>query len=116
MKLFLIFFISVSCVNSNHHILDHLKTINDNKADIPFEIITNYLYKYFHQKQIYFAIASMASYAEQKQFQEDLITKLMLAPRFGHFSFNFLDKIDPLQRTNRNTFNLIFVDGIISLK
>lgn len=103
-------------MNSNYHILKNLETKNDDKSIIPHEIISNYLYKYFYHKQVYLTIVIMSSNSEQKHFQEDSIGKLMLIPDFGYFSINFLDKVDQLQRGNRNAFSLIFVDGIASLK
>lgn len=107
---------SVWCVKCNRHLLKSLETINDDKAVIPLEIVTNYLYTYFYQKQVYLTIVIMSSNAEQENFQEDFITKLMVAPKFGRFQYNFLNELDQLQRGNQNAFSLIFIDGITSLK
>lgn len=102
------------CVVSNHHILKKIGT-NDDKMVI--EIISNYLNKYFYHKQVYLTIAIMSSNSEQAHFHKDIITKLMLSPKFGDLPFNILDNsIDQKQPKNSNAFNLIFIDGIVALK
>lgn len=116
MKIVSLLLISFLCVDCSQYLLKNLEIANDSDAIIPLEIITNYLYKYFYQRQVYFMIAFMSSNVEQTYFQEDLITKLIRGPKFGNFSFNCLYQLDQEQRGNQNAFNLIFVDGIASLK
>lgn len=116
MKLVPFVFVYFLCVESGLNNFKSLEPIKDDEVIILTEILSNYLYKYFYQQQVYFLIAKKSSNVEQQFFQEDLIGKLVTGTKFGHFSYNFLGKVDQIQRGNRNAFNLLIVDGVASLK
>lgn len=108
-------FAIIICVESGLNNFTNLEPTNDDEVIVLTEIVSNYLYKYFYQQQVYFMIAKRSSNVEQQFFQEDLITKLVTGTKFGYFSYNFLEKVDQENRGNRNAFNILLIDGVPSL-
>lgn len=105
-----------SLVNCNCDILQRdVERFKTNATYIPIEIIANYLHKYFDDEEIFFSISLSSLNDETKYFQEDLIDKLVINPKFSNFSYNILHEIDQSRIGHQKVFNLIFIDGSTSL-
>lgn len=113
MKYILLFYLNVLCVKCN--IL--LNENNKDDANIPTEIISNYLHKYLYYEEKFLSLSSFSEDDdEQKYFQQKIMSNLMVHSKLENFTFNILNKIDQSREGNKNIFNLIFVDKSASLK
>lgn len=112
MKYVLLFYLNVLCVKCN--VL--LNEKNKNNANIPTEIISNYLRKYLHCEEKFLSISTSLEDDDQKYFQQDIISKLIVHSKLRNFTYNILNKIDQRREGNKNVFNLIFVDKSASLR
>lgn len=115
MKFIIFIFIKVLYVQGIFDLSTELNSLVKDRTTILTEIIGNYLYKYFNNEHEFFSITSLSSSCDQKYFQQDLIQQLIISPKSGNFTYNFLNEIDSAQHENKNTFNLIFVDDRNSL-
>lgn len=79
------------------------------------EIISNYLYKYFNDANVFLSIVSSLSNLDQDPFHDDLSSNLLVHPKLYNFSYTILSGIDESQRGNKVGFNLILIDQSVSL-
>lgn len=76
------------------------KSLNSENSDeninltILTEIISNYLFKYFNDANVFLSIISTSLSLEQSQFHEDLSSNLLVHPKFYNFSYTILSGID----------------------
>lgn len=109
--LLLLFYLNFCCVNCS--ILLNVK--NKNNVIIPTEIISNYLHKYLKCEEKFLSISSSSDSIQQKYFQEDIISNLIVHAKLKNFTYNILNKIDQSREGNKNVFNLVFVDKSTSI-
>lgn len=79
------------------------------------EIISNYLYKYFDDANMFLSIISSSLNLDQCHFHEDLSSNLLVHPKLYNFSYTILSGIDQSQRGNKIGFNLMLIDQSASL-
>lgn len=111
--------LNILCVNCNLILYKSVKTLKiNNETVVLSEIISNYLFTFFHNEKMSVSIvmSSSSSNIHQSYLHEDLVENLMLDLNASNFSFNVLSNIDQSRLGNKNVFNLIVVDDINSLK
>lgn len=77
---------------------------------IPARIISNYLGKYFIKKNIFVSIYSTATFVDEHQKQQDLITTLTQSLNAMKFSFEIATEPTDQEFKFRSAFNLLLVD------
>lgn len=87
----------------------------DNDEIILTEIVSNYLYKYFINKDLFLSIVSSLSSLEKMHLHEDISSNLMVHSKLTNFSYSISNGIDEMQPGNMNSFNLILIDKSVSL-
>lgn len=83
---------------------------------MPVEIIGNYFHKFFACENMFLAMSLSSSSIDQRNFQQDLISNLVLHSKLDHATYKILDTLDQPRRANKKIFNLILTDEIASLK
>lgn len=83
--------------------------------DVIIEIVGNYLQKFISQRTSVLSIVAGSSSIQQKYLQNDLIGQFIINWKISNFSFNFLNTVHQKRRKNKQTFNLIFIDGSSAL-
>lgn len=106
---FIIFSISVECEKEFHKVFTIQKNID--QSAILSELIANYLIKYFDDEENFISIIIASSEVDQRYFQHNSLDLLFSQPKIREFSHNILSTIEISNRTERNIFNLIFVEG-----
>ena len=115
LRILLICTISIGfALSSRSHF--EIEQSNTDESVILGEIITNYLIKYFSDKQIYVSIVLAPSKFDKFNFQEDFFVNLFDNPQLTEFAFSNLDSLDNTVQDHRNAFNMIFVDDSESLR
>lgn len=92
-----------------------LEPPKSHETNVITEILSNYLERYFGQRQAFISFALSSVKIERKFVQENLVSELVTNPKLANFSYNILNKVDQSQGENKRVFNLIFVDGSDSL-
>lgn len=93
----------------------NLNTLKNDETIIPNKIISNYLYNYLSREKVFLSIVCLDSKDSHSYFQNILISKLISNPKLSHFSYNILNGVDQMQQGNINAFNVIIVNGSVSL-
>lgn len=91
----------------------NFNALKNDEIIIPIEIISNYLYKCLSRENVFLSIVCPNS--SYTHFQNDLIRHLISNPELSNFSYNILNEVDQTRQGNINAFNVIIVDGIVSL-
>lgn len=82
---------------------------------IPVKIISNYINKYLNPTDSFLSLSYSFSNDDQKYYQKELIADLLKQQKCAAFSYNILNKIHQFRRGNKSAFNVILVDGCVSL-
>lgn len=112
MKFIFVLLIYILCVKCSVPLTE---IFEQDKTDIPTEIIGNYLHKYLSGKDVFLSIVLSSSTDAQHSFQQDIVSNLVTHTKLDSFSFNILKRLDRLRRGNTDVFNLILIDGSESL-
>lgn len=113
---FIILFASLLCIKCSVILHQNIQTPNKDETIIPTEIIGNYLHKYLSSERVFLFIALASSNEQEKYFQQDFVSNLLLHSKLENFSYNILKGIGHPRQGNRKIFYLIFADGIASLR
>lgn len=111
MKHIYLFYLQFFYVQCN--VLFNVKNKND--ATVATEIISNYLHTYFECEEHFLSISSLSHNDNQKYFQRDIISNLIVHSKLENFTYNVLNKIDQKREGNKNVFNLVLVDRSASI-
>lgn len=113
MNIRIIYFYSVFCASFalNSYEPFHIELSKSNKKVILSEILTNFLIKYFSDKDIFVTIILEPLHEEQQCFQQDLFVDLFDNPALTEFAYSILDQLDSAIRDHRNAFNLIIIEN-----
>lgn len=83
---------------------------------IPTKIISNYLEKYFINKNVFVVIYSAAASEDQREVQQDSISGLTQSAIAMKFSFEIMTKPTEEEFKFRSAFSLIMVDNSIAFR